>query len=910
MKGDFTRTTFDPKKHYSSVRMQQGRVQLDADWNEQMDIQAHLQQTEATDVIGPCGVPKTGGGFKIGEASNQNDLTISPGRIYVDGILCVNEEEVLFTNQPNLPGETTPPAEEAGLYLTYLDVWGRHITVIEDPDIREVALGGPDTATRTKTIWQVKLEKVTDADCSKYGPGWKPTDAESSGELRARAEPSPTDDGPCIVPPEAGYRRLENQLYRVEIHESGTLNGAPDDAPTFKWSRDNGSIVTKWEKQDVNDLTVSSTGRDSVLGFAPQQWVELTDDTHELRGKPGTLVKVVKVEGQLLTIDPTTATGSVDIADFSNNPKVRRWDSEGELTVEIPATNDGWIPLEDGVEINFKAGTYSTGDYWLIPARTITGDVLWPVESNQPVFETRHGIEHHYCALALLTFDGNIWTQVTDCRRPFPSLTEQMRFFHVGGTGQEAMPGEKLPQPLEVGVTNGQCPVEGAKVKFETVPDNGNIGGSLHAQGDSGPSVVVQTDAKGVVACEWELDTNTQHRSQRVIATWLTPAEVPVEGISPLAFNANLSIASQVAYDPSDCEPLAKAGASTVQEAIDQLCQLGGGTEPGIHIKGVFYVDASGKRRPLRNDGEIVLDSLIKENQVSWEIQVSCDQEIDTKTIKRPTCFVTLEMPFFPSDHAGASLLAGYQPLILAAVVSANENIISWKPTNAAGGWLGSEIRSMLDSEQIDKLLVHLTLKGNFIWTPDTPRLYLDGEALGTLPGETPHNLTLPSGDGRVGGDFEMWFWLVKKPTIGFIPNVKSVVFKDPKMLQAMSLLIDRGDTDFKTLVEQAGAEVDPNAPFNLDSAMGIINGLGLNNTSVRIGFFEAKSSMEALANAVSPMLVKGNLPPEVKKWDSDTQLELLLQAKEVDMLIDTNREAERLKGKFPDFFDGTLIRF
>ena len=38
MKGDFTRLTFQPEKHYSSVRLQQGRVQLDADWNEQADI--------------------------------------------------------------------------------------------------------------------------------------------------------------------------------------------------------------------------------------------------------------------------------------------------------------------------------------------------------------------------------------------------------------------------------------------------------------------------------------------------------------------------------------------------------------------------------------------------------------------------------------------------------------------------------------------------------------------------------------------------------------------------------------------------------------------------------------------------------------------------------------------------------
>ena len=38
MSGDHTRFTFDPLKRYSGVLMQQGRVQLDSDWNEEIDI--------------------------------------------------------------------------------------------------------------------------------------------------------------------------------------------------------------------------------------------------------------------------------------------------------------------------------------------------------------------------------------------------------------------------------------------------------------------------------------------------------------------------------------------------------------------------------------------------------------------------------------------------------------------------------------------------------------------------------------------------------------------------------------------------------------------------------------------------------------------------------------------------------
>ena len=65
MKSDISRQTFDPGKHYKSVRMQQGRVQIDADWNEQNDITTHRIETEALDLIGGCGGPMHHAAFGI-----------------------------------------------------------------------------------------------------------------------------------------------------------------------------------------------------------------------------------------------------------------------------------------------------------------------------------------------------------------------------------------------------------------------------------------------------------------------------------------------------------------------------------------------------------------------------------------------------------------------------------------------------------------------------------------------------------------------------------------------------------------------------------------------------------------------------------------------------------------------------
>src|SRR5262249_4690881 len=108
MKGDFTRFSFDPSKHYSSVRMQQGRVQLDADWNEQVDIQRRLQRLQAEDLFGQSGAPLVDGGFKVTVSTDSQSLQISGGRMYVDGLLCELGASTTYDKQPDYPGAPYP----------------------------------------------------------------------------------------------------------------------------------------------------------------------------------------------------------------------------------------------------------------------------------------------------------------------------------------------------------------------------------------------------------------------------------------------------------------------------------------------------------------------------------------------------------------------------------------------------------------------------------------------------------------------------------------------------------------------------------------------------------------------------------------------------------------------------------
>jgi len=137
------------------------------------------------------------------------DLEIGAGHYYVDGILVENDAPQLLSKQPDLP-DWTPPS--TGTYSAYLDVWERHLTAVEREGLREVALGGPDTTTRARTVWQVRLEAAqTGATCALYPSGWAPGGG-STGLLRARAEPAAVTTEDCMVPENGGYRRLENQL--------------------------------------------------------------------------------------------------------------------------------------------------------------------------------------------------------------------------------------------------------------------------------------------------------------------------------------------------------------------------------------------------------------------------------------------------------------------------------------------------------------------------------------------------------------------------------------------------------------------------------------------------------------------------------------------------------------------------
>lgn len=489
---DNSRRSFKPWKDYTRPVIQQGRPQLDSDWNEGQDAVARRIQAGTMDTLGRAVVPATTPyAFKINasqDASGQH-ITIGAGRMYVDGLLAENhgpvdaaqwdpalaelsgappeaaEVGLDFTQQPYFLDADTylaslVAAGSTGPFLAYLDVWQRAVTYLEDPTLIETAVG-VDTTGRWQTAWQVRLLDVsgvgggvTCATPDASIPPWESLIQPTASRLTTGVVQT-TPSGPCCLSPSTGYTGLENQLYRVEIHQGGGANATGDASPpaaTFKWSRDNASVATgvtviapatSNAGTATSALTVQSTGKDEVLSFKPGDWIEITDDYLELNGQVGELHQIdtngvdqatnsITLQSPVSSAFPTDGNNQTDP---QRHTRICRWDQKGKTYLSDGATlwadldapgSTGAIPvppkgttliLEDGVTVKFDldpaGGSFMPGDYWAFAARAANGWVE-PLEQAPPL-----GIHHHYARLAVLTLPS----ATTDCRTLWPPST-------------------------------------------------------------------------------------------------------------------------------------------------------------------------------------------------------------------------------------------------------------------------------------------------------------------------------------------------------------------------------------------------------------------------------------------------------------------------------------------------------
>ena len=459
MSFDSSRFTFNPWNDFSGVVMQQGRVQVDADWNEWLAELNRRIQAGSLDTYGRAAVPKTTPeGFHM--TITAGVVNIGPGRIYVDGLLAENhglplplsggwtppnpnppgpppaglvwdtalaelvgQNPVPFNKQPYLPGASFPTA--GGPFLVYIDVWQREVTYIENPDSSE---------SRRRRYHRSATDRLA-GESSRRQQGWRGHLLHSrclhSGVHRpaqTARRPATTGvvqsnpSGPCCLAPNTGYTGLENQLYRVEIH----LPFAGGKPATFKWSRDDACRHRRHRHRQRRRYPARPKPRPRQRPALLRQRLDRDHRRHPRTPGPARRTPPDQATDPSNTITLFTAVTVANYpVDASGNTKperhtrIRRWDQKGKIfksdavTVwtdldAVGATGDIPVPpagttllLEDGVTVGFGMAAggldFQTAQFWTFAARSADGTVEF-LDSAPP-----RGIHHHYARLAVVT---------------------------------------------------------------------------------------------------------------------------------------------------------------------------------------------------------------------------------------------------------------------------------------------------------------------------------------------------------------------------------------------------------------------------------------------------------------------------------------------------------------------------
>jgi hypothetical protein len=424
MKADFTRDSFHPAHEFYRVLMQQGRVQVDADWNEQISILLHRLETLTLDVFGLHGGPEVGCGFSIFQKDGA--LWLAKGPYYVEGMRCENRNVVELELPQNREGQPVKA------HVVYLDVFEQFVPAAQEPTMTDVALGVLDTTARSRIDWTARYWAMTNEPPAdkpgaqqQWEAEWEKALAEIAvrnrqGLLRARASTH------------LGYIGSQNQLYRVEIHRGG-WSDAND--VTWKWSRENGSVAFAAR---VAGASVELVAGPSVMdAFSEGDWVEVVSsfEREDSEEKPP-LRQVVKVDpaGAAITLD--SSPGEFDSTD---RIVVRCWNQRNDVAALdlaptggcLPLNEEQWTSLESGVEIRFcrdpndgAPRRYRPGDYWLIPARTATARIEWPMKDEEGVAAPPRGPKHRFAPIgAILMRNGEV-ARVQDLRVRCKSLSQ------------------------------------------------------------------------------------------------------------------------------------------------------------------------------------------------------------------------------------------------------------------------------------------------------------------------------------------------------------------------------------------------------------------------------------------------------------------------------------------------------
>lgn len=473
---DISRSAFDPEKHYTSVRMQQGRVIVDDDWNERERIDQERERRSLIHIIGEQG--SSDDGFRIVNISDPEktggiiDFDICPGTFYVGGLSLELERTETYRLQSdwlNQPRDQDAVPDGERFDLVYIEAWQQSVSAVEDGELFEVALGGADTSARMRTMRRVHLAKdVGSGDCfeawSRLIKIWKES---AEGELNSQNElisnacltvsyvQSGVQSDLCRPSVIGGYLGAENQALRVQLVDRDHLIWGIDNASSIYRVTVNGKTVTLLnEPKDQVHWPQSH----HVVEILP--WSARLPNGEKIAESHGSFFRVVSPfhpDKGTLEIDAEIPAGfkaweSRDDSEMLKEPSkndplstgeflyMRVWDQGLFQTQEANSGTSGpllrfqendWLKLGNtGVEIRISRKQENLPlrgrAYWILALRpeTPTAVVPWSLEDER----RPHGVRRFRAPLALIHWEGGtVKGPIRDCRRRFQPLTRMER---------------------------------------------------------------------------------------------------------------------------------------------------------------------------------------------------------------------------------------------------------------------------------------------------------------------------------------------------------------------------------------------------------------------------------------------------------------------------------------------------
>jgi hypothetical protein len=433
MVADIARITYDPTRQYRSVISQQGRVTLEADNNEAAALAGEALRLETIDIIGPTGA--LGDAYKVGPGSAPGGISIDRGIFYLGGWRL--ELDQALDLPPQSGGPIVGPKENV---LVALLLTEQSVCAVEDQALREVALGGPDTAARSR-LMQRLLRLPLDGDTCASGAALIAQFLASDGvsidpatlqlisqaRLQAGFGPGPANTDPCTPAAAGGYLGADNQLVRVTViaYDSTSQTG------TLLWAWNNASLLYRATAVDPLTLTLINTPVDEE--HAPQlgQMVEILRTELDL-GDGNFIAEgqgFVTAVAQAYSFDTQQLVLSTALpADFQNQTNllfVRLWQASAPFTARQPAALDSVSGITVTITLPVLPIHIAARPFWRFAVRPSTPQNIYPqryADTPQPPDGPRQWITD--LAVVAPSFQQGV-IPLADCRVPYPPSNGQ-----------------------------------------------------------------------------------------------------------------------------------------------------------------------------------------------------------------------------------------------------------------------------------------------------------------------------------------------------------------------------------------------------------------------------------------------------------------------------------------------------